>query len=471
MPRQTIRPPRLVRRPQTDDALHTLVRRLCGLNVPRKPIIEGNAAPFDYLQRAVLHDAPGDDDRDLVVWASRGSGKTMLAAVATLLDMIFKPGIRILLLGGSLDQSNRVYAYLRRLAARPLTRQFVAGEPTRRGMRLYNGSEVEVAAGSQRSVRGARVQKLRCDEVEEFDRDVWDAAQLVTQTRRCGPRLVRGGVEALSTMHYGYGLMQQLTASPGVQVLRWCALDVIARCPPQRDCATCPIEPDCRGRAKHADGFMPVDDVVQMRQRLDDARWDCEMMCRRPRLTESVYPAFSRARHVRDVDRRTGELIAAGVDFGLRHFVMLWAAVRGDALHVLDEHHGENATLENNLDALDQRGWPSPAWIAVDPAGAARNAQTGLSDLAVMRRRGYNVKTPDNTVDRGIGRVRWRLDRDRLTIAPRCTRLIEAMECYRFDRHTWRQQPIKDGHDHFADALRYLVMQLETLDTRVQCYT
>ena len=33
-------------------------------------------------------------------------------------------------------------------------------------------------AQSQRAVRGLRVQKLRCDEVEMFNPSIWEAAQL-----------------------------------------------------------------------------------------------------------------------------------------------------------------------------------------------------------------------------------------------------------------------------------------------------
>ena len=41
------------------------------------------------------------------------------------------------------------------------------------------------------SVRGTRVQKLRCDEVELFTPEVWDAVQLTTQSKLCGGVEVR----------------------------------------------------------------------------------------------------------------------------------------------------------------------------------------------------------------------------------------------------------------------------------------
>src|SRR5690606_6518905 len=102
-------------------------------------------------------------------------------------------------------------------------------------------SGVAILAQSQRSVRGQRVQRLRCDEVELFDREVWSAAQLVTRSRTAkeakkfgaGARPIRASIEALSTMHGPYGLMQQIVEeapSAGRRVIKWCLLDVLERC-------------------------------------------------------------------------------------------------------------------------------------------------------------------------------------------------------------------------------------------------
>ena len=66
-------------------------------------VCTGHAAPFDYLIRAYFEPAS-----DQVVHAPRGGGKTRLAAVATLLDLLHKPGLSVRILGGSLEQSLRL---------------------------------------------------------------------------------------------------------------------------------------------------------------------------------------------------------------------------------------------------------------------------------------------------------------------------------------------------------------------------
>src|SRR5690606_7299407 len=131
----------------------------------------------------------------------------------TALDLIFKPGIEVRLLAGSLEQARRMHAHLRDLFDRPGPASMVEGRVTERRLRLTNGSQAEILAQSQTSVRGTRVQKLRCDEVELFDPDVWEAAQLVTRSKECGPVRVRGSIECLSTMHVPYGIMHDLVGS------------------------------------------------------------------------------------------------------------------------------------------------------------------------------------------------------------------------------------------------------------------
>jgi hypothetical protein len=93
----------LLRSCRTDDELHAWVRLYTGLDVPRQPVCPGHDAPFDYLRYSYFEPAS-----DLVVWAPRGGGKTRLAAVATLLDLLHKPPASVRILGGSLEQSMKM---------------------------------------------------------------------------------------------------------------------------------------------------------------------------------------------------------------------------------------------------------------------------------------------------------------------------------------------------------------------------
>ncbi len=497
----------LAARPRTADELHALTRTLLGLDVPRVAVLPGSDPPFTYLTHAYFADhargvagsAGGGMDvaagSDAVVWASRGGGKTTLGAAATLLDLLFKPGIQVRVLGGSLEQSLKMHEALRAMVERPALRPLLAGEPTRRRIELVNGSRVEVLAQSQRSVRGVRVQKLRCDEVEHFDPAIWQAAQMVTRSARCGPAYVRGSLEAVSTFHRPGGLMASLVSSPGLRdsssrprtsdskleasnarLIRWTALDVAERCAADRPCEGCVLWRDCAGRAKHATGFVPIDDLVAQWRRTSDAVWDAEMMCRRPTVSDRVYERFDVSRHVRETlegaalpagaSRREPAWVA-GMDFGLRSpTVVLWACVYGTGeaavVHVIDEHAAADLTVDQHVEAMRQKPWPRPAWIGVDPAGHARDAHSGLSTCQLLRSAGYTVRSRPSRIEDGVERVRRRLDRDTLRVHPRCRRLIADLQAYHFDPgRPHRDEPVKDGPDHACDALRYLIVNLE----------
>ncbi|MFG0241878.1 MAG: hypothetical protein ACF8R9_03730 [Phycisphaerales bacterium JB054] len=509
--------------PTSHDQLHDWLRETLGLTIARHPLIPGHQAPFAYLAHVFFEggrllpaprESGADADEpalDCVVWANRGGGKTFLGAVATLLDLVFKPGIEVRILGGSLEQSKRMHAHLRAFFSEPPLRAMVDGRITERRLRLTNGSSVEILAQSETSVRGTRVQKLRCDEVELFDPDVWEAAQLVTRSADIalpeGRTIeVRGSIECLSTMHRPYGLMHavvQEAREGGRTLFRWGVVDALEVCRDDRPCERCVLHPECKGRAKNRDGSRPtgghirVEDAVRMKGRVGLATWESEMLCRRPRRSDSVFPEFDRAVHVvgdGGAWRPPRGTLIAGMDFGFRApTVVLWAihdehdalwvlAERVKTETVLDEH--ARAILEGpGVDGLDS----APAWIGVDPAGRQRNDQTGISPCTLLRKAGLTVRDTRAGTQEGLMLVRARLrpaagagredggggaPSPRLFVHARCTHLIECLERYHYpaDRPE-STSPQKDGFDHAADALRYMVQSLDRrFETRRGAY-
>ncbi len=473
--------------PRTAGELHAWLRAQLGLTVPRVPIIEGHAAPFAYLVHTFFEGrgglgeplaegrAPQGAAPDCVVWANRGGGKTFLGAVATLLDLVFKPGIEVRILGGSMEQSKRMHAHLRRLfdlRLRPALAALVDGRITDTRLRLHNGSVVELLSQSQTSVRGTRVQKLRCDEVDLFTRDVWEAAQLTTRSARCGAWDVRGSVECLSTMHLTHGVMHDLLEEcrAGNRTLfRWGVVDTLERCGGEHRCEgaaggrACVLLPECAGRAKQRDpgdaGHISVSDAAALKRRVSKATWDAEMLCNRPKRSDAVLPEFDRAKHVVEVlpfevdaprvgghdgmcGRTEGGEQAhhpltwlAGMDFGWRSpTVVLWAALdAAGTLFIVDERCERGVMLEEHIAAIKRglkrnegedpgaravdvesdprprEGWPAAAWIGVDPAGENAHEQTGMSNIEAMRGAGLVVKSRRMFVRDGLNLIRARL--------------------------------------------------------------
>jgi hypothetical protein len=576
--------------PRSRDALRHWLRTVLGISVPTRSLIDGHSTPLDYLAFSFLEDGmangrgerdahaapadhpthiltPGVDGgitlsvnpphdntdpyadtptRDCVVWANRGGGKTFLGAVATLLDLLYKPGIEIRILGGSLEQSRRMHAHLRRLvggnilaaethdteapqdhdAPRCGTTAIAAmvSRLTESRLVLRNGSIVELLAQSHTSVRGTRVQKLRCDEVDLFKPEVWEAAQLTTRSATLGGIHVRGSVECLSTMHLPHGVMHTIVkeAREGSRRLfRWGVVDVLSHCGKEHTCLgapsaehpegepRCALWQECRGRAKRRTeaeaGHVTVADALAMKRRVPEPVWKAEMLCIRTRRSDSVLPEFDRARHIvtdatgpgfartATIARERGVLDASlrrtplrwvvGMDFGIRgDTAILWGAVdEHGTLWIVDErvvpdeplvehitHLGTGLAREGAPCVTPEHGWPAPEFIAIDPAGLARDQQTGLTNADLLRQAGLAVRAKRMKVHPGLIMVRARLapannDPPRLFIHERCTRLIESLERYRYPSENRETiEPVKgEGWDHAIDALRYLIQNLD----------
>lgn len=513
-------PTELTAPPRTVAELAARVRSLWDLRIAARPVRPGSDAPLAYLVHSFFegrltinaegHELSRADQPappDCVIWAARGSGKTFLGAVATALDLLYKPGIEVRILGGSLEQSRRMYEHLVNLLTRDGLGSVLAGKPTIRTIRLRNGSRAEILAQSESSVRGTRVQKLRCDEVDLFDRSVWAAAQLTTRSMKLpGPwgDAVSGAVHSSSTMHVPMGLMWDLVESAKPEyaahdaakrtIFRWSVIDALEACPPTEDCTTCSLWTDCQGSAKALTpdeaGHVAINDARQMKGRVSLLVWQSEMLCIRPRLTGCVFPELDWSVHVfgsaHDDTLIPTSLTASpllcgpllcGMDFGVRApTVILWARLDAhDVLHVLDEYAHTGRTVREHIEAITSHplGMPQAVWC--DPAGHARNDQTGISTIAAMNAAGIPARGRNTGIVQGIEALRQRLSPAtgtiRLKIHRRCTTLLTSLSRYRYNEHNPSDEiPIKDGNDHAVDALRYLVMGIQSGQVEARRY-
>ncbi len=450
------------------------------LTVPDRPLIHGNATPLDYLEHAFFEAPTGV--RDCICWANRGGGKTFYGALATLLDLCFKPGISIKIVAGSLDQAGRMHHHLVHFLQTPAISRVWGPEVGARHIRLVNDSDVEILAQSQTSIRGTRPQKLRCDEVELFDPEVWNAAQLTTRARRCGGVLVRGAIEAFSTWHRPGGLMSRLLEDavgpgPSRRTFRWGVIDALEACPLARDCGACDLEEECEGRAQAVNrvpGHVRIDDAIHQKRRTDLATWRSEMLCLQPSRRDAVFPEFDVDAHVRVFDPpASGVTWVGGMDFGLRApTVFLWAYIASDGMVcVVDEHVATEAAVDQHVDAVNRAPWPRPEWVGADPAGNQDCFVAGISPVRQWRARGFRVRTSASRIDHGLRRIRALLapavGPTKLMIHERCRRLIASLAMYHYpDDNPWTRAPAKDGYDHAIDALRYMVIHIPQVEVR-----
>ncbi len=459
-------------RPATKRDLKNYVKVFLDIDVPDRRICPDHSSPMDYLWHSFSADAActahsryeQPPNADAVIWANRAGGKTELAAVATLLDCIFKPNCQVRILGGSGEQAIRMYEYLTGFLNNGLE-HLLAGPALKAKCRFTNGSAVEVLTQSPTSVRGQHIHKLRCDELELFDEDVFAAAKFTTQSTEN----LTAAMELISTMHRPYGLMQKVVSSApdlGTPVFKWCIWEVIEKCT-DRTCSQCPLSDDCQGRAKNSDGYMKIDDCITQMRRASRAGWEAEMLCKRPSRENVVFAQFDPDTHVRPVDYDPNLPLYRALDFGfVNPFVCLWIQVDADGLvRIIDEYVRSRATIDVHAEEIKTRTPVPEEQVAAtfcDPAGKGVNDVTGTSAVRELRTLGIVVRSRRSGILEGIELIRRAVcsgsGQSTLVISPRCTRLIEAMQCYHYPHSgtTAGELPLKDGlYDHPIDALRY----------------
>ncbi|MFP4105102.1 MAG: hypothetical protein ACLFVU_03335 [Phycisphaerae bacterium] len=443
--------------PRDRRELRAAVKELFDIDVPERSVCGHHDSPMDYLEAAFFHQP------DMVVWANRGGGKTMMAAIATLMDGLYHAPVQIRVLGGSFEQSDKLGAYIKDFLRQ--RDELAAEDPTRDRVRLIGCSEIRMLTQSQRAVRGLHVQKIRCDEVDLFDPGVWQAVQFATRSSES----MRGSIEVLSTLHRSGGLMDNLVrraraGKSGYRLFRWCLWDVIERCT-DRECAECPLQPDCNGLARRADGFFSIDDAIAIRGRSSRAAWETEMLCRGAKRDWLVFREFDQSRHVREVSYVPDWPLYRAIDFGYRSpLVCLWVQLTPvGSVHVIGEYIQSHRPISHHArEMLRQDPGPVRATY-VDPAGRQREATSGVACTDLLAAAGIPCTWRQSQINAGLELIRESLapadGQPRLVISPRCEGLIDAFGSYHYPAErrdgSTTENPAKDGPDHAIDALRY----------------
>jgi hypothetical protein len=468
--------------PKNRTDLANYLAAFLNLKIPDRAICEDHCSPMDYLWHSYSADfkQPSPQNADAIVWASRAGGKTLLAAVATLLDSLFKPNCHTRILGGSAEQSMRMFEYIQQFIAGNFE-SLLAARPSRQRCSFVNGSTVELLTQSPTSVRGQHIQKLRCDELELFAPDVFNAAKFTTQTKHG----IVAAMEILSTMHKPYGLMQKTIDDAKkfhTPIFNWCVWEAIEKCT-DRNCSRCPLDIYCQQKAKRADGYFAIDDCITMMKRSSRAGFETEMLCKRPNLENVVFDQFDPDIHIKPLAYNSALPLYRSLDFGyVNPFVCLWIQT-DDAgnTFVIDEYIQTRKTIEHHAkEMLDRTPAPQSAVIATfcDPAGAAVNDVTGTSPVTHLRSLGIKTKYRKSAIIQGIELIRRSLmdgqSKSSLFISPKCKKLIEALRCYHYPDTPDAanpELPEKDGiYDHPIDALRYFFVNSNRKKTTTRRY-
>ncbi len=266
------------------------IQAFWGVRIPSAKVCPDHTPPADYVAASFL-----EETMDCICWANRGGGKTWSGALVTWLDSVFKDNCETKILGGSGEQSLRMYEHIKNFIT-PDFQYLVDGEALRTRTRLINKSNIQILTASTKSVRGPHPQKLKLDEIDEFEDKIYEASLLIPKSAHG----VKASVQIYSTMHKAYGLMNKViaeAAESGYRIFKWCVFDVMEKCV-GRDCDSCELWEDCQGRAKNADGFYPIEDAISAKRKVSRETWECEMLCSMPSQGGLIYKEFDLSLHV-----------------------------------------------------------------------------------------------------------------------------------------------------------------------------
>jgi len=148
---------------------------------------------------------------------------------------------------------------------------------------------------------------------------------------------------------------------------------------------------------------------------------------------------------------------AYALDVGWNFTAALFGALDPDLdiLYIYDAYKRKKAEPEMHAAAIMKRypgGFKLPG--AIDPASRGRSQVDGRNLLQLYRKEGLHLVPADNAVEAGIEAVWSRLSTGRLKVA---RHLVDFFDEYRLYRRDENGRIVKE-HDHYMDALRYLVM-------------
>lgn len=211
-------------------------------------------------------------------------------------------------------------------------------------------------------------------------------------------------------------------------------------------------------------GFVSEAEIEAAKSQMSDREFKQEFEASFENYANNIYYAFDRDKNIKIYKDLVPNEILIGMDFNVGIMSAVCFNRIGDTVHAFDEISLLSSNTHELVEEIRNRYPTQRITVFPDPAGAARktSAASGITDHAILRNAGFNVKVPNkhNPVRDGINAVNAKLcsanGNRTYFIDPKCKKTIESLEKHAYKEGT--SIPDKDsGFDHFSDAQRYLI--------------
>jgi hypothetical protein len=354
----------------------------------------------------------------LLLNCCRQAGKSTVVDLLGLVEALFTPASKVLLVSRSLRQAAELFRIVtdfhRRLGSPLLERQ------TAQELEFSHHGRIVCLPCKEETIRGfSRVHLLIIDEAARVPDDLYRAVRPMLAVSH-------GRLICLSTPYGKRGFFHDAWAHGGDD---WARIQV----PAERI------------------GRITPEFLAAERRGLGESWFRQEYGCSFEALEGLVYPDFARC--VAAGPAPEGGRKVGGIDFGFRNpFAAVWGSLdRDGVLWLTREHYCRQKPLSYHAQHLPR----DVTWYA-DPSGATERCE--------LRCAGFVVREGDNALRPGIAAVSARLEGGTLRVVEgRCPNLLAEAALYRYSadpRDRQAEVPV-DEHNHALAALRYLVSRLD----------
>jgi hypothetical protein len=249
---------------KTPRELWMFMAHYLGIRIPYQRVCPNHQSPFEAVCASYFATDP------VVVWyAARGLGGKSHGLAALALTEQITLATSAAILGGSGEQSRRVHEYLTGVHPNAKGKfwncpnaptHLIVGDLETRKSRTSNGGHLQAIMASQRSIRGLHPGRLRLDEVDELDIDLFEASTGLTMR---GPDGFATNTTISSTWHHPDGTMAEVlrrAKKRGWPTYTWC----------------------WRENLSTYGGWLHPDDVERKKTEVSEAVWNLEFELQEP---------------------------------------------------------------------------------------------------------------------------------------------------------------------------------------------
>jgi len=199
--------------------------------------------------------------------------------------------------------------------------------------------------------------------------------------------------------------------------------------------------------------------IERLRETKDEVSFNQDVMCDFAEVRGKIFKNW-KEQYIRNVQYDKSKPLYIGMDFNYDPMTAIIAHKVGDSFHIFDEIYLRYSETEEVCEEIKARYGLPGMFIFPDASGGAASAVGGKSrtNHKILKKHfgdclKHQSKNPP--VLDTINEVNELLRQGRITISPKCKNLIKTM-----DNYSWKEgsnQPDKNGYDHMADCMRYLV--------------